>query len=574
MRNLGTYVDAILGLDLTDYIVRTLSIVVESHTHNSTQYTISLSYDHNILLTSNTKFLRIPYIMYGSYRIMVTPNTPLIPQLAMDLIIKPRSIILVPQLYTTNILKNKLEALHMSVNLIIGNKSLLLYRNTTMPIISLDYNTNITISLSPLPIRITVENQTVEIPIYKPSYINIITNMTSIFISIDLGTRYKAQRVEVCLHPQHLRNVSLGLVGISSGINYVLTYNRTSLCYSATEVVYDVYRLQFISLPQFIRIPSKALYVVVDNPSISTTIHLRYKPVRVLLHIVPPPNTELEISLGRHSVRVQPNTTIVEFSNVDPGTYVLRVTPKPLRTVYGNITLYKPIVKYVHISRAKTTFLNITLMPQYKRVRLRFRDEFLNTSIMDSIILYVNNRKLLTIPPSNASKGIELYLPNERIALTVESKHGIYRTLRREINIKELNKLIITLRRNLVDVVVQSFSNLGEKLDGVTVTVYCNGIAIGSAITHNGVAKLKAPTISTCYLKASMAGYNTVEKHFTTGVQGVTINIVLHAQPLTIVIKYLPAIIASAIVASVVVIIIYVKKRILQSLQVSAEEYI
>ena len=94
------------------------------------------------------------------------------------------------------------------------------------------------------------------------------------------------------------------------------------------------------------------------------------------------------------------NITIVEVSDIEPGTHVLRVVSKPLKTVYGNITLYKPIVKYVHISKAKTAYLNITLVPQYKRVKLRFRDEFLNASIMDSITLYINNRKLLTIPPA------------------------------------------------------------------------------------------------------------------------------------------------------------------------------
>jgi len=273
-------------------------------------------------------------------------------------------------------------------------------------------------------------------------------------------------------------------------------------------------------------------------------------------------------------VRVQPNTTIVKFSDIEPGTYVLRVTSKPLKTVYGNITLYKPIVKYVRISKVETTHLNITLIPQYKQVKLQFRDEFLNTSIMDSVTLYVNNKELLTISPSNASKGIRLYLPNEKILLTIRSKHGVYRALRKEVNIKELNELVITLRRKFVDVVVQSFSNLGEKLDGVTITVYCNGIAIGSAITHNGIAKLKVPTISSCYLKASLSGYSTVEKHFTTALQGMTIDIVLQAQPLTIITKYLPAIIASAIVASIAAIVIYVKKKLLQSLQTSAEEYI
>lgn len=574
VRNLGKHIDSMLGVDLSEYVARTLSIVVESRSSNSTHYTISLSYDHSMLVANNTKLLHIPYIAHGSYRIVVTPHTPLIPKLIMSLIIKPRSILLIPQLYVANMLENTSKALHMSVNLLVGNKSLPLYRNTTRPIISLSYNANITILLKPLPIRMSVSNQTFRMPIYEPSYINVLTNMTSIYISIDLGARYKARRVEVCLHPQNLRNASIGLIGMSTGVNYVLTYNRTSLCYSATGVIYDVYKLQFISLPQFIEIPSRAIYIVVDNPSISTTIHLRYKPVRVLLHLTPPPSTELEISLGRKTVVVQPNTTTIEFSDIAPGTYVLKVTSRPLRTPYGNITLYKPIIKYVHIAKARTIHLNITLIPQYKRVKLQFRDEFLDSSIIDSIILYINNRKLLTIPPSNASRGVELYLPNERVTLIISSEHGVYRTLRKEIDFKELNELTITLKRNLIDIIIQSFNNLGEKLDGVTITIYCNGVAIGSAITHNGIAKLKAPTMSSCYLKASMTGYNTVEKLFNTGVQRMTLSIVLQAQPLTIVIKYLPAIVASAIVASIVVIVIYVKRRVLQSLQASSEEYI
>ncbi len=576
MRNLGEYIDVIIGTDLSRYLAKGLVITVRTTQGTPLPSTISIGSSPNVIVLNHSHKLDLPYITYGTYRIAVIPEDPYTPKLTIDLTITSDHVSITPRLYAQPTLENTSGILRVAAYLITENRSILLFPNTTAPTLVLSYGDRAFLQLDPLPLILHIDDSAVPLHAYKPTSINITAGNT-ISVDVNLGSRLVSKRVEICLSSETgapIHNATIGMLGISTDANYILSFNISTECYDAHNVVYDVYKLHFLSLPPYVEIPRKPIYITVDSSAISISTQLRYKPTKVVLHFIPPPRVALRIVLGLRTAIAPPGIPNITLSNIRPGVYRLKIYPEPLETPYGTVMLYKPITLRTIITKPEILHLNITLVEQYGLVKLKFVDEFSKSVIADTLIIYVNNKKLAELKPQQASKGIEIYLPLSKVSLAINSKNGIYSTIRKEVDIREVRELLVTLRRKRIDVSVYVYSNLGERLDGAIVNLYCNGMIIGSGVTSNGIVKLPAPAMSNCYVEVTMPGYKQTAKYVNIGVEPVSVDVILQAEVMTLILKHLALIVAVALVVVIASIVLYLRKKFMESLRVSIEEYI
>jgi len=253
--------------------------------------------------------------------------------------------------------------------------------------------------------------------------------------------------------------------------------------------------------------------------------------------------------------------------NLKRGRYQVHIAPVPSREYMG-FRLYSNKTIPVDVGPA------VTLRVELERVReptpVLIKDPFsLNNEVIDTVTIYLDGRKVYTWNEGDKTTTLNLPVKLDGSVLEVESKRNLYKPLKEKL--KPTNKtVVVVLERKTFRITVKLLDDTGNPVGAATIRVRGLNLKYETqAITDdNGVALLDLPfgSYQFCY---EAPGY--LPECHTVTVQGTQeVSYVLKPQPITLVKRYMPLIIAVAISAALIAIVRYYFKRVVERL--AAEE--
>ncbi len=271
-------------------------------------------------------------------------------------------------------------------------------------------------------------------------------------------------------------------------------------------------------------------------------------------------------SRGKSEIASAVNVSEATFK-LKRGRYQVHIAPMPSREYMG-FRLYSNKTIPVNVGPA------VTLRVELERVReptpVLIKDPFsLNNEVIDTVTVYLDGRKVYTWKEGDKTITLNLPVKLDGSVLEVESKRNLYKPLKEEL--KPTNKtVVVVLERKTFRITVKLLDDAGNPVGAATVRVRGLNLKYETqAITDdNGVAVLDLPfgSYQFCY---EAPGY--LPECSTVTVQGAQeVSYVLKPQPITLVKRYMPLIIAVAISAALIVIVRYYFKRVVERL--AAEE--
>ncbi|MCS7127657.1 MAG: hypothetical protein RMI83_00020 [Desulfurococcaceae archaeon] len=416
---------------------------------------------------------------------------------------------------------------------------------------------------------VSIEGVKASIYLPKAFTVNAVNLTNYVLLRLDRGI---SKTLTICLLSEEgyrITDTNVLIVGLTSGEEFSLAIDPESKCFYARGVPYDVYRVAFTVESAYVNLTEKV--VAVDRDEVAVDFYFPYWPLSVLIEFPEPLVVDAYVELGELRLYAPAGSSGVLFERVSPGTYMLRVLPQPtLPSFNTTISYYKDYLATVFISGLLNfTTLSVPLEPLYREITILFEDATLGGLVVDDLVLLINDIPVGTIRAGTIN--VTGYIPLGEFKLSIRSARGIYSNYTREFEGASLGNIIrVPLTRVTVPITVLTYSNLGDALSSVTIVALCIPYSTG-ALSIDGRAEIMLPIESMCYIEASLPGYSTVGQSIYVA-KADSVTLVLSASLIMILQRFLPIIVAVIIVASVGVIVIYMRRKLIERMREAAAE--
>ncbi len=573
-RDMGSNIAALIGKDLSLYIAKSLALTIIGPSGTMIASNVSISASPQVTVFAVNGSIELHGIGFGTYRIDIVPVPNDIPELRMVLKVGAKSVTLGIELID-RVTRSNTSLTISRIEVSSGDVRKVIEVNATYVelLLNMSRKYEIVLHLAPLTIRAGAT-------IYRIKAYDNATLLIDLSKGIDIRVllpRWKrANTFVVCVRDEYGRSINdayVTLLGAATGYSAHMNYSNALRCFTATNIPFDVYNLSILLPQRFEPLAPRA--VAVANSSVKYTVIAHYRPVSLTLVFNPIPKTNLLVKVGARSIIVNSGCKCVTIHNLAPGTYTVIVKGLPTVKTFGNktISIYAEAAIVVQLSKNETVV--VPLKETYKPVKIVLIDTLSRGAPLGELELYIDGKRWAVIKANAISRPLVIsgYIPTKTFELVIVSKQGIYSKYSAKINGSAVkDSLIVRLKRVLVPITLNVYSNLGEALDSAIVNVNCSPPFTSSVSTVEGTARLYIPAYSSCMLTVFRPGYTAYETTIFVDTSPKSITVVLSAQPLTIVMKYLPLIVSVVIVCGVVGSLLYLRKRILSGLIIKEEE--